>query len=248
MKIIISPTKTMNVQPDHFLPQSQPIFLTETKQILAVLQQFSLEEVTKLWKCSAPLALENYERIQKMDFNLNTTPAIVSYKGLQYQYMAPELFTETALEYVQENVRILSGFYGILRPFDGIVPYRLEMQAPLSVENSKYLYDFWGEKLYETLFKDKQPIINLASKEYAKTLMPYLQADDRLIEIAFMHQIDGKLKIKATLAKMARGEMVRYLAENQITTLDGLKSFDHPHYQFSETNSSENKLVFIHQE
>ncbi len=248
MKIIISPTKTMNVQTDHFLPQSQPIFLKETKKILTVLQQFSLSEATHLWKCSAPLALENYERIQSMDFEVNTTPAIVSYKGLQYQYMAPELFTEAALAYVQENIRILSGFYGILRPFDGIVPYRLEMQAPLSVADAKNLYDFWGKKLYTSLFSEKKIVINLASKEYSKAILPFLKPDDRLIDVAFMHQIDGKLKVKATLAKMARGEMVRYLAENQVATVEGLKRFDHPHYRFSPDHSSEDKFIFIHQE
>ncbi|GGI65166.1 peroxide stress protein YaaA [Enterococcus alcedinis] len=248
MKIIISPTKTMTTQPDHFLPQSQPAFLAETKKILTHLQKLSLEEATKLWKCSAPLALENYERIQQMVFNQNLTPAIVSYKGLQYQYMAPDLFTEPALTYIQENLRILSGFYGVLRPFDGIVPYRLEMQAPLPIAKSKHLYDFWGNKIYTALFADQQPVINLASKEYSKTLTPYLKENDQLIDIAFMHAIDNKLKVKATLAKMARGEMVRYLAENQVKTLDEIKQFDHPHYRFSKTHSSVNKFVFLHQE
>lgn len=248
MKIIISPTKTMTTQPDHFLPESQASFLPYTKQILQKLQTLSLEEATKLWKCSDALALENYERIQQMDFTTGTTPAIISYKGLQYQYMNPHLLTESAMDYLQKHVRILSGFYGILRPFDGIVPYRLEMQAPLSVAKEKNIYAFWGRTLYDALDFSQGPVINLASKEYTKTLTPYLQANDPLIEISFVSLVNGQPKVKATLAKMARGEMIRFMAENQVETLEGIQAFDHPDYRFSEALSTEKQMVFIYQE
>lgn len=245
MKMIISPTKQMKTELDHFLPESQPIFLTETKQILKELKKLPLDEAQKLWKCSEKLALENYERIQLMDFDKGTTPSIASYKGLQYQYMAPDLFTEEALTYIQKHLRILSGFYGVLRPFDGIVPYRLEMQAPLSVADEKNLYDFWGQKIYDALDFQQGPVINLASKEYTKTLTPYLKPTDEFIEIAFVSLVNGKPKVKATLAKMARGEMVRFMAENQIQTIDEIKAFDHPDYLFSEDLSTENQLTFV---
>lgn len=245
MKIIISPTKTMTVQPDHFLTESQPVFLQETQQILQQLQSLSLEEATKLWKCSEALGLENYERIQQMAFQQGTTPAIVSYKGLQYQYMAPHLFTEPALDYIQKHLRILSGFYGILRPFDGIVPYRLEMQAPLAVAQKKNIYAFWGQKIYDALDFTQGPVINLASKEYTKTISPYLKPSEQLIEIAFVSLLGGKPKVKATLAKMARGEMIRFMAENQIETIEGIQAFDHPDYLFSKELSTANKMVFI---
>jgi cytoplasmic iron level regulating protein YaaA (DUF328/UPF0246 family) len=162
--------------------------------------------------------------------------------------MAPDLFTEPALNYLQNHVRILSGFYGILKPFDGIIPYRLEMQAPLPVKKSKNLYTFWNKKLYEALEFDKGPVINLASKEYSKCLTPYLKPKDQLIEVSFSHIIDGKLKVKATLAKMARGEMVRYLAENNITTIEEVKNFDHPHYKYSKEHSDLSKIVFLYEE
>lgn len=248
MKIMISPTKQMVNEQDFLLAESTPDFLSETTQILETLRTYSFDSLKKLWKCSDTLVEENYDRVQHAQLNQHTSPAIMSYKGLQYQYMTPSLLSEAGLYYLQANVRILSGFYGVLRPFDGIVPYRLEMQAPLSVNGSKHLYDFWGKKLYDTLFAEEQIVINLASKEYSKAITPYLQPDDRLIEIAFLDEIDGKLKVKATFAKMARGEMVRYLAENQITTLEGLTKFENTHYQYSKAHSTPNQIVFLHQE
>ena len=245
MKIIISPTKQMKTELDHFLPESQPTFLTETKQILNALQQLSLAEAQCLWKCSDKLAIENYERIQSMSFNKGTTPSIASYTGLQYQYMAPDLFTEEALDYIQNHLRILSGFYGVLRPFDRIVPYRLEMQAPLAVARKKHLYDFWGQKIYAALDFNRGPVINLASQEYTKTITPYLKPTDQFIEVSFVSLIQGQPKVKATLAKMARGEMVRFMAENQIQTIEGIKKFDHPDYLFSEDLSTDTKIAFI---
>lgn len=246
MKIIISPTKQMIDEQDFFFPESQPIFLKETQKILNTLKKLSLKEAQSIWKCNDKLAIENYERIQHGQLTKQTAPAIMSYKGLQYQYMAPDLFTEHALHYLQEHVRILSGFYGVLRPFDGIIPYRLEMQAPLKIGSKNNLYQFWNKKIYQSLEFATEPIINLASKEYSKAIRPFLKKSDQLIDILFFHEIEGKLKVKATLAKMARGEMVRYLSENQVETLEEIKQFDHPHYQFSEQHSSDKEFIFIY--
>lgn len=248
MKIIISPTKQMSNEQDFFFPESQPQFLEQTKQVLAELQKLTYKEAKTLWHCSDKLAQENFERLQQMDLEKNTAPAIMSYKGLQYQYMAPDLFTKPGLAYLQEHVRILSGFYGILRPFDGIVPYRLEMQAPLSVMNQPHLYAFWGRKLYDALDFNQGPVINLASKEYSKAITPFLKKKDELIEVSFAQLINDKLKVKATLAKMARGEMVRFLSENNVTTIEKIKEFDHPNYQFSKEYSTSEKLVFLYTE
>lgn len=248
MKIIISPTKQMTTEQDFFFPESQPIFLKETQQLLNTLKKLTIKEAKQLWKCNDKLAQENYERIQHGQLNKQTSPAIMSYKGLQYQYMAPDIFTQPALVYLQEHVRILSGFYGVLRPFDGIIPYRLEMQAPLKIKSYKNLYQFWHQKIYKALEFDQQPIINLASKEYSKAIIPFLKKNDRMIDVLFYHEIDGKLKVKATLAKMARGEMVRYLAENQIETIEGIKEFNHPHYQFSTQHSTDKAFIFIYKD
>ncbi|HCM88463.1 MULTISPECIES: peroxide stress protein YaaA [Vagococcus] len=247
MKIIISPTKQMNSEQDFFFPESQPQLLDKTAKILTELKKLSYQEAKALWKCNDKLAQENYERIEVANLKSHTVPAIMSYKGLQYQYMAPDLLTETELGYLQDNLRILSGFYGILRPFDGIIPYRLEMQAPLSVDGCNNLYQFWSHSLYDFLSNNNEPIINLASKEYSKTITPFLNENQPMIEIVFAQIIESRLKVKATLAKMARGEMVRFLAENNVTTLDGIKQFNHPNYLYSDEHSTENKFVFLYQ-
>lgn len=245
MKLIISPTKQMTQDETTFLPVTRPHFLAFTEQILNALLPLSYDEAKALWKCNDKLAEENFQRIHATDLTKGQSAAILSYKGLQYQYMAPDLLTEPALHYLQDHLRILSGFYGVLRPFDGISPYRLEMQAPLAVGEAPNLYRFWGDRLYQDLFAENEPVINLASKEYSKALTPYLQENDQLIDIDFIHLIDGKRKVKATLAKMARGEMVRYLAEQQVTTLAGIKAFPHPHYRFSQELSTDTSFVFL---
>ena len=246
MKIIISPTKKMVVETDSFLADSEPQFLDNTQTILETLNALSYEEAKHLWKCNDAIAAENFERLQNMHLEKQLSPAVMSYKGLQFQYMAPDLLTEPELEYVKTHLRILSGFYGLLRPFDGISPYRLEMQAGLSVQGAKNLYAYWGDSLYQALEFDKGPVINLASKEYTKAIAPYLAETDQLIEIVFAHLIDGKLKVKATPAKMARGQMVRFMAEQTIQSLEGLKQFDHPHYQFSAEHSGERQFVYLY--
>lgn len=245
MQIIISPAKKMIVDQDSFFPNEEPAFLEQTEKILQKMKQLSYTEAKKLWKTSDKLTQENFQQLQDMDLRQQLTPAILSYSGIQYQYMAPDVLTRSALDYLQQTLRIVSGFYGILRPFDGIVPYRLEMGARLQINNNKDLYSFWGDKLYAAL-KNNGPIINLASKEYSKVITPYLQKDDQFIEIVFAHLVDGNLRIRATPAKMARGEMVRFMAENEISTLDKIKDFQSPTYSFDEKRSTNHKFIFIH--
>lgn len=204
-----------------------------------------MDEAKHLWRTSDKLTQPTYNQLQQTDLTKQLTPAILSFSGIQYQYLAADLLTESALTYLQDNLRILSGFYGILKPFDGIVPYRLEMGAGLSVSGARNLYGFWGNRLYQALGVNNEPIINLASKEYAKAITPYLKPQDQLIDIIFAHEVDGKLKTRATLAKMARGEMVRFMAENQVQTITALKGFNSPNYQYSPSHSTNTKIVFI---
>jgi cytoplasmic iron level regulating protein YaaA (DUF328/UPF0246 family) len=115
-------------------------------------------------------------------------------------------------DYVQEHLRILSGFYGVMRPMDGVVPYRLEMQAKVAVCGHKNLYDFWGDSLYREVIGDSRIVINLASEEYSKCIERYLQLDDRYITCIFGELEGDKVVQKGVYAKMARGEMVRFMA------------------------------------
>lgn len=245
VKIIIAPAKKMVVDTDTFAVEQLPQYLPQTTEILNTLRQLSYSEVKALWHCSDKLAQPNYDWLQQLELTRVLTPALLAFSGIQYQYMAPDLFTAPALDYVRANLRILSGFYGILRPFDGVVPYRLEMQTKLKVDHYRTLYDFWGERLYTALSKDSDPILNLASKEYTKAIEPYLLPNQPLVTVVFASVVDGHLKTKATLAKMARGAMVRYLAENNVTTISGVTRFDHPDWQYSPAESQTNRLVFI---
>ena len=245
MKIIIAPAKKMTVDSDSLPILSQPTYLDATRQILQALRQLTYDEAKALWHCSDKLARPNYDWLQQLDVTRQLSPAVLAYTGIQYQYMAPDVFTQPAIDYVQHSLRILSGFYGILRPFDGIVPYRLEMQSKLPVADQPNLCDFWGSRLYDDLYGDHEPVINLASKEYAKAIEKYLRPQDQLITITFGTLQDGRLKTRATLAKMARGEMVRFMAEKQVTTVAALKQFDHLDYRYAAELSTADQLVFV---
>lgn len=247
MKIIISPAKKMNVDRDSYEITGMPCFLEDTKVLMREIQKLSPGEAKALWKCNDKLTELNFRRFADMDLVKCLTPAIVSYEGLQYQHMAPGVFTDRALAYVQEHLRILSGFYGVLKPFDGVVPYRLEMQAKLSVGGKKDLYAFWGDRLYRELMKDNKDgiILNLASKEYFSAVEPYVEPSCLFITVSFEEEVDGKLKQKGTFAKMARGEMVRFLAENGIEDAEEIKKFDGLGYQYRTELSDERNYVFV---
>ena len=143
MRIIISPAKTMNVDTDTMPSAGTPQFLQQTEQILSYLQSLSYEQLKELWKCNDTLAQLNFERVQKMDLYRAYTPALLSYEGIQYRYMAPAVFEQDQWNYMEEHLRILSGFYGMLKHFDGITPYRLEMQAKAEVDGKKDLYQLF---------------------------------------------------------------------------------------------------------
>ncbi|MFC6169496.1 peroxide stress protein YaaA [Loigolactobacillus jiayinensis] len=245
MKIIIAPAKKMKIDTDSFAIAALPQYLAATQQILASMRQRSFAELQTLWQCNDKLAHSNYDWLQQLDLQQQLTPALIAFSGIQYQYMAPDVFSAPALAYVQANLRILSGFYGILRPFDGVVPYRLEMQARLTVGQSVNLYDFWGAKPYQALQTQPEPIVNLASQEYAKIIRRYLQPNTEMVDIIFGHWIDGKIKTRATLAKMARGEMVRFMAENKVQQLTELHEFTHLSYHYMPDLSTPTKLVFL---
>lgn len=236
----------MNINPDDFPVRKLPEFLDDTRRLCSEIRKLSYEEAKNLWKCNDKLAQLNYDRFADMDLERNLTPAILTYEGLQYQHMAPIVFTEHALEYAQKHLRILSGFYGVLSPLDGVVPYRLEMQARLSVDGKKDLYEFWGDRLYREL-KD-HVIVNLASREYSRCIEKYLTPEDFFLTCTFGELKNGKIVQKGTLAKMARGEMVRYMAENDIQNIEDIKKFAICGYHYKEMYSSEREYVFVKEE
>ena len=248
MQIIISPVKKMNVDTDSLPCRGLPAFLPRTERLLAALRAMDSAALKRLWKCNDQIAALNIRRLEAMDLRRNLTPAILSYEGIQYQYMAPGVFTSAEYGYVQEHLRILSGFYGLLRPFDGVTPYRLEMQARLAVDGAKDLYAFWGSSLARQLAAESGCILNLASREYSLCVSKHLEPSVRFITCVFGEETGGRILEKGTLCKMARGEMVRYLAEHRITEPEAAKGFDRLGYRYAPTRSDRNTYVFLRSE
>ena len=247
MKIIISPAKKMQDASSDFEIRDTPLYLAKTKQLLQRLQRASYPELQRLWKCSEKLARLNYQRLQDAELEKNLTPALFSYVGLQYSSMAPDLLEVADLEYLEQNLRILSGFYGILRPFDGVIQYRLEMGAKLVGATYQDLYEFWGAELYTELYRTQEPVINLASKEYSKAIERYLAPNDVFVTLEFKEFDPKRQKYvqKATHAKQARGQFVRYLAKQKVKTLEQLKEFDELGYRFVTERSTAKKYIFL---
>lgn len=240
MKIIISPAKKMKLCEDHDFSLSEPVFQAEHDELLKRMLGKSKTDLQKIYQCSAKTLDPVWENLmlQKQNLSLPKSPALLAYDGIAFQYMAPGVFSNEEWTYVNDHLRILSAMYGVLRPLDGIEPYRLEMQQKLDGS----LYDFWGDKLHQEL--DDSIIINLASKEYSKAIAPY----QKLIDVRFFEFDQGKYKEKGVYAKMARGAMVHWLAQNQIEDPHDLKNFDEMNYHFDAIRSSENLYVFVRKE
>lgn len=245
MRMIISPAKKMHSEPTPLSWRNMPQFLEEADDLKDYLSSLSYGDAKKLWKCNDKIAALNFERFASMNVRKPQNPAILAYEGIQYQYMAPAVFESDSLAYVEEHLRILSGFYGLLRPFDGIVAYRLEMQAKINWKGFFSLYDYWGGRLAEQLMEETECIINLASGEYSRSIKRYWPDEREWIDVIFGENIDGKIKEKGTLVKMARGEMVRYMAEYQIETPEGMKNFDRLGYRFDASLSDEGTYIFV---
>ena len=226
-----------------------PIFITQATELKDCLNQLSYDDLKKLWQCNDKIAQTNYKRLQKLSLTTNLTPALLAYEGLQFQYMAPHVFDNDQWNYANKHLIILSGFYGLLRATDGVTPYRLEMQAKLQVNNTKNLYDYWQSSIYNALVADCSVIVNLASKEYSKVIEKYQDDKVKMVTCTFgeLTKVNGikKVRTKATAVKMARGEMVRYMAENNVQDVEQLKSFDRLLYVYSEEYSSDENYVFV---
>jgi cytoplasmic iron level regulating protein YaaA (DUF328/UPF0246 family) len=244
MRIILSPAKKMKVDLESPY-ESLPMYLEKTEVLWHYLQGLSFDEAKALWKCNDRLVSENMLRLERDNLTTGLTPALFAYDGLAFSHMAPNLFTQEAFNYVSKHLRILSGFYGVLCPFDGVVSYRLEMQAKIGLNDTHSLYDYWYDLIYKGVVDEDHVFLDLASKEYSKALTNFLQPGDRLIRFTFGEIVNGKVKNKATLAKMARGEMVHYMAMHQIEDLEELKAFHELDFHYHEELSSPDEFVYI---
>lgn len=244
VKIIISPAKKMKVRDDHQFSMSEPRYKNKRDVLFNELACMSKEELQALYNCSTKTLDPVYDELcrQKSGVLPPLTPALLAYDGIAFQYMAPGIFSDGEWTYVNDHLRILSGMYGILCPLDGVVPYRLEMGQKLSVSMPHDLGAYWKETMCEA-FKD-EVIINLASKEYSSAIPKTCIAS--MIDVRFFEEDEtGKRKEKGVYAKMARGSMVRYLAQNGIETPEGMKDFAEMGYAYDEEASTPLCYVFV---
>ncbi len=250
MKIISSPAKLMNIEnSSEFLKPTQPYFIEEAELIQTTLKTKSPQYLTELMEISTKLADENWERNQKWQSKPSakeSAPALMAFSGEIYRGLDANSLDENSIKYLQKNFRMLSGLYGLLKPSDRVMLYRLEMGRKFKFDGHTNLYEFWKDKVTEQLnseLKAKDFVLNLASKEYFKVIdQAKLKAP--VIDFEFYNYKEGKLKTIVVYTKHARGLVARYCAQNNVKTLDEVKGFNLENYRIDEQLSNETKLVF----
>ncbi len=250
MKILLSPAKKLDLKSKYpNYDYTVPLFINEAAKLIEVLKHKSPEEIKELMKLSDNLANLNWERYQNWSkFHTTDTarPAIFTFNGDVYEGLDIKHFNEADLFKANDKIRILSGLYGVLRPFDLIYPYRLEMGTKLQFDGYKNLYEFWHDKVTDFLNKDAKKdevLVNLASQEYFKAI-DKKKLKNPVVDIVFKDYKDGELKTISLYAKKARGMMSSFIIQNNIDKVDDLKLFNLGGYQYDENLSEENKLVF----
>lgn len=236
-----------NLKIDNINPQiigKERYFTKETEEIIRVLKDLTPWDIQSLMKVNEKIALQSYAYFQDFNFNDKGVCGLLAYDGLVFKNIKAEDFTKEDFDYANKHIRILDAFYGMVNPLDDILPYRLEMQYPIKIQGNN-LYKFWDDKIYNKLYSEDNVIVNLASEEYAKTVRRFLNEEDIFIDIDFKVNKDGKLKTLATLAKMARGQMVKYIIENKIDNPEDLKNFTFNSFKFCSNLSTPRKFVFI---
>ena len=243
-KILISPAKNLrkHVFNDHDR-LSVPKFLAEAKLVHRSLAKLTHGELVDLMSVSAKLASESKQMIKLWDHNF-LYRAVEMFDGEVYRGLAIDTLSDAYNEVLSDRLRILSGLYGILHPNDLVAPYRLEMKTKLPVKKAENLYQFWGDKVAKQLRKDTDYLVNLASDEYSKVVLPFWDKD-KVITPVFMEENEGNPKVVMMYAKNARGKMARFLIEHRIENLSDMHGFDMDGYRFDKERSQENRWVFL---
>jgi cytoplasmic iron level regulating protein YaaA (DUF328/UPF0246 family) len=263
LQVIISPAKQMRAAQDAFEILGIPPFAHQTARLHRALLDIERNEgsggLQALWNVSDKLlgpclnTLHEFGPILKNDdldnpeLARHLSPAVMSYHGIQYQSMAPEVMDSAQLAWLQGHLWILSGLYGCVRPFHAVEPYRLEMGAKLSVDGARDLYAFWGNRLAQAIAPagSDTTIVNLASVEYAKAVLPHAAQDATVITCLFGEDVRSDKPVqRSTASKKARGSMVRWMAENKLEDASELTAFNIG-YRYIPELSDKNTLVFM---
>jgi cytoplasmic iron level regulating protein YaaA (DUF328/UPF0246 family) len=252
MLITLSPAKTLDFSPQRrTIEHTQPELLAESRKLVKRLRAFSVQDLQQLMKISESLAQENYQRYRKWKTPLtpaDAKQAILAFQGEVYQGLAAAEFRAADFRLAQKHLRILSGLYGVLKPLDLILAYRLEMGTRLETDRGTDLYQFWGDRITRHLNvalaeAKSEELVNLASNEYFKAVQRgNLQA--RVITPAFKEERDGEFKMISFFAKTARGRMTSFAVSKRIKRAEDLKGFDWDGYRFQEALSKKDQWTF----
>ena len=252
MIIVLSPSKTLDATVDVPSDYTLPGFMDDTMRLVDVLKALSLKDIARLMTLSDALARLNRQRYQ--DFTVPfmphvARPAILAFKGDVYTGLNAKHFSQADRVYADAHLRILSGLYGLLRPHDLIMPYRLEMGTRLHTAHGKNLYEFWGNKITDTLntllAQQKQPVlINLASVEYAKAIS-FKAIDGSIITPVFKEKKGKTTRVVMVHAKRARGMMAGYILRQRLEAPEGIQNFCEAGYGFEPGLSTDDSWVFV---
>ena len=253
MLSILSPAKTLDYETAPTTKKStQPLFIDQVASLVDSARQLDPEDIRALMGVSENIAALNHQRFMNWqpDFSLdNAKQSLLAFKGDVYTGLQADTLSKDELAFAQKHLRILSGLYGLLRPLDLMQPYRLEMGLQFANTGGKNLYEFWGERITETLGKHLKAsgspvLVNLASNEYFKAVKPKL-LDAEVITPQFRDLKNGQYKMISFFAKKARGVMARFIIQNGLNDPEGLKDFSGDGYYFSPEHSDCNSWVFL---
>lgn len=252
MLVLLSPSKTQDFSPStRITAPTQPELLKESEKLVRTLRKMNEADIGNLMHISDKLAALNHQRYRGFSTPFtpeNAKPAVLAFKGDVYDGLDADSLNATDLDFAQHSLRMLSGLYGILRPYDLMQPYRLEMKTPLPNLRGKDLYAFWGNRITDALNRHLESehtdtVINLASGEYFKAVQPK-RLKGKLVTVHFKERKGNELKVIGLFAKRARGMMARHIVRHRITASEGITGFNEEGYRFEPELSSAAEFVF----
>ena len=248
MLVVVSPAKKLNMNPLNNIDITEPLFKKNVQHLVGIARDLSSNQLKDLMGISPKLAELNKERFMSFG-NQEKKAALFAFAGDTYKGLDAEKLNKNDLEWAQKYLRILSGLYGLLRPLDAIEPYRLEMGSKLKGNNGNTLYEYWDNKISQSLNEYAQEIgtnvlVNCASNEYFGVIKPNTLAL-KVVTPVFMERKNGKEKIISFYAKKARGLMARWIIENNIKDFEKLSKFNVDGYYFSKSESTVTEPVFL---
>lgn len=236
MQILLANAKIMYEKAEK-APCSTPLFQSVTNVLAEEMARMDVEDLGKQLDCSPKIAAENWKRYQNFGF-AEKLPAIMAYNGQAYKHLKAHTLSEEALSYAQKHLWITCFLYGLLRPMDGIVPYRMEHCTTLEATHDKPINQFWKDKLTDVLIDsvkaDDGILIHLSTEEYEHLFdWKRVRNEVKVIQpLFYVEQENGKLKVQAVWAKTCRGAMVRFILNHQITSPQELKAFSYEGFEY----------------